>query len=190
MIKRKGINLFHKKRNKDANTLLAENTVRYATFAGIGLFVVFLYFSISTLLIKTSIQSLLNEKQGLLTYLIESKNSETQTAYFLIKKEQLKTFLKDDATFLPYYNVLNNSLTIASNSAKVETMAIDKSRKTSFIFNFADYDMMYNFIRYVESEDFLKYFESLKLNALSLNKSDKNKSYQLTFEGKFKTLTQ
>jgi hypothetical protein len=187
---RKRLNLFNRQERRSIAAILTEKTTLYSTILGVVLFVVFLFLSTTSVFQKTQIQSLKNEKQQLLNFLVENKNSEAETAYFLLKKEQLKTFMKDDAQFLPYYDILRTSLLIASNDATIESMFIDKNKKTQFVINFSEYDSMYRFIKHIESEEFLKYFDTLVLTSFVLNQSNQRlrRGYQLNFEGKFRPL--
>lgn len=183
---KKRINLFGKANGKSINAIVAEKTVRYATFVGICFFAVFLILSIMNIIQKSKIQALQEEQVKYLTFIKENKNSETDTAYFLLKKEQLKKFMKDDAQFLPYYTIIQDSLNTSSNAATIQKMLIDKTKKTEFNISFNDYDAMNVFIKYIESDKFLKNFESLTLENFSLNKS--GKGYEIDFTGKFKEL--
>jgi hypothetical protein len=191
MIRRKRVNLFSRNPGKYLASAISDKAVMYATVAGSVLFVAFLILSGLVFYQKTRMNSLLKEKEEHLSYLASNKNSEADTALFIIKKEQLKQFIKDDAQFLPYYNILQNSLALASNAATIQAMTLDKSRDVSFIINFTDYDLMYKYIRYIESQAFLKNFEILTLTTFSLNQSNAalSKGYQLNFEGKFKALS-
>lgn len=191
MTKRKRINLFSKgAQNKFFE--VERKIVLYSTIAGAFLFVVFLVFVILGFTQKSTISNLNTEKEDMLRYLVENKNSETETAYFLLKKDQLKTFLKDDAQFLPYYNILRDAIKEASDQARVKSMLIDKDKKTNFVINFMDYDVLYSYLKYVESDDFLKHFEKLTLTSFSLDRTEdkKEKGYELNFEGVFKTKTE
>lgn len=188
---RKRINLFSKTAGKNKTVIVAQKTVFYATRIGILLFVVFLALSGFTIYQKMKIQSLLSKKQELLNFVVQNKNSEIETTYFLLKRDQLKKFLKDDAEFLPYYTILRNSFnTSSTESANIESMIIDKSKKTQFTIRFNDYNAMYAFIKYIESDTFLKYFETLTLTNFTLGNggAGQSKGYELNFEGKFKPL--
>lgn len=191
MTQRKRINLFSK--GNQHKFLEAERKiVLYSTVAGVAMFVVFLVFVTLGFMQKNTIAHLNTQKEEMLRYLVENKNSETETAYFLLKKDQLKTFLKDDAQFLPYYNILQDSIKEASDEGRVQAMVIDKDKKTKFVINFTDYDALYSYLKYVESDDFLRHFETLKLSSFSLDQAEgaQLKGYELKFEGVFKIKTE
>src|SRR5690242_15725006 len=102
---RKRLNLFGRTQQKSLAAALNEKTVLYTTIIGIVLFVIFLVISVLNIMQKSHIQSLLNDKQKSLNFLTENKTNEAETTYFIQKKDQLNTFLKDDANFLPYYTI-------------------------------------------------------------------------------------
>lgn len=191
MTKRKRINLFSKGVQHKFFEV-ERKIVLYSTVTGAFLFVVFLIFIILGFTQKDTLSKLNNEKEEMLRYMVENKNSETETAYFLLKKDQLKKFLKDDAQFLPYYNILSDSIREASDQAHVQSMLIDKDKKTNFVINFTEYNALYSYLKYVESDDFLRHFEKLTLTSFSLDQTEDeaNKEYELNFEGVFKIKTE
>ncbi len=188
MTQQKRLNLFNKTTNRNVTSIIADKTIFYSTIVGAILFVAFIVLIVLTITTNSRVSTATQEQKQLVEYLSQNKTAEAQTTYFLQKKDQLKTFLKDDAAFLPYYTILKNSLPPATSSATIQTMKIDKSKKTEFLITFINYDDMYRYIHYVESEDFLRNFESLKLTTFSLNQLGGVKGYQLHFEGKFMNL--
>ncbi|QQG43921.1 MAG: hypothetical protein HYW86_03565 [Candidatus Roizmanbacteria bacterium] len=190
MIKKKRINLFSKTSRKSFSLFFTDKVVLYATISGIMLFIIFVSLNFINFTQKNKIQSLLQEKQKYLKFFIDNQNEDAETKFFLLKKDQLNKFLKDDARFLPYYNVLNESIGIASSTAKIEALSIDKKKNTAFTLSFEDYDAMYNFIKYIESETFTKNFDELTLKSFFLTQlpSSNTNGYKLSFEGLFKNL--
>ncbi len=190
MIQKKRINLFAKTTRSPVSFFLTEKAILYASSVGILLFIVFLIFIVLSIAQKNRINGLLNQKQGLLNYIVENKNNEVETTYFLLKKEQLKKFLKEDAEFLPYYKILDNSIKSSSNAAVVQSLTIDKNKQTQFSIQFLNYESMYNFFKFIESDIFLKNFEMLELTAFSLSaQKESTKGYMLNFQGKFRILS-
>lgn len=192
MIKKRRVNLFSKQKQIKLEVLLKEKLVYFSTIIGAILFIVIIILKFADISEKKKFQELTNEKQQLFQFIIDNKDNEASNAYFLIKKGQLKKFLNDDARFLPYYKVLNDSIFQATASASVQSIVIDKTRGTEFMINFPDYTSMYKFVKYVESDEFLKNFQTLTLRSFSLNTGSANtfKGYQLSFEGQFETLSE
>jgi len=89
-------------------------------------------------------------------------------------------------------------LNTSTDSATLDSIEIDKTRSTSFVIKFKDYETMISFLKYVESEEFLKNFDELSMASLSLNRDVvvvstaryANKNFQLQFKGKFKELNE
>jgi len=183
------INLFKRKPQLDYFSVNAPKFKKYITIFGILLFVIFLYLVSQIYLLNIAQRDLLKKKETYLVYLLEEKTIEASIRYFKSKQAQVDTFLKEDAHFLPYYAVLKNSLGETSNKAMLETIDIDKDRKTKFIVRFNNTDDMLLFLRYIESEDFLKNFVSLSLQNFSLNQQlKKGSNYQLELQGVFKEI--
>jgi hypothetical protein len=183
------INLFKRKPQKDYISLNAERFKTYLTAAGIILFILFLVIITQVLQLNTQQQDLLQKKAMYLKYLLDEKDVEANMRYFKSKQTQVNTFLKDDANFLPYYQVLKESLEKTSNKAILDTIDIDKDRNTRFVVKFDNSDEMLLFLRYIEAEDFLKNFTSLSLQSFNLNQlQSKGSKYQLELRGVFKEL--
>jgi hypothetical protein len=130
------------------------------------------------------------QKKGLLQSLIENKDIEAKINYFAAKDDQLKLYLKDDAEFLPYYNLLKDILAFSSESPILESMTLDKNKSTEFVVRFVQYAPAYEFLKFIESDSFLTHFTELRLNNFSLTQDSTNseQGYQLRFRGKFKII--
>ena len=183
------INLFKRKPKQDYISVNAPRFKKYLTGAGLLLFIIFVFIIVQVLKQNTTQQELLNKKETYLKYLLEGKDVEANMRYFKSKQTQVNTFLKEDAQFLPYYQVLKTSLEETSNKAILDTIDIDKSRNTRFVVKFNNSDEMLAFLRYIESENFLKNFLSLSLQSFTLNQQQvKEGKYQLELQGIFKEL--
>jgi hypothetical protein len=183
------INLFKRKPKQDYISVNAPIFKKYLTGAGIILFLFFIFLITQVLQLNTIHQDLLKKKETYLKYLLDEKDIEANMRYFKSKQTQVNTFLKEDAQFLPYYEVLKKSLEETSNNAILDTIDIDKTRNTRFIVKFNNSDDMLSFLRYIESEDFLKNFMSLSLQSFNLNQQQsKGNRYQLELKGIFKEL--
>lgn len=184
------INLFKRKPQQDYIVVHAPKFKKYLTGAGIVLFIFFLYLISQVLQLNSKQQDLLKKKEIYLKYLLNEKDTEANMQYFNGKQIQVDTFLKDDAHFLPYYEVLKKSLEETSSNVILDTIDIDKLRNTRFIVKFKNSDEMLIFLRYIESEEFLKNFISLTLQSFNLDKQQtKGNRYQLELQGVFKELT-
>ena len=95
----------------------------------------------------------------------------------------MKTFLKDDAYSVTYFEILSDSIRNSSESAKLTSLEVDKTRNTSFTITFSLFEKMMDFLKFAESEVFLNNFESISLKNLEILEGNKN--YELSFTGKF-----
>jgi len=185
------INLFKQKPQLDFISINASKFKTYLTGAGVFVFVLFLFLMNQVFILNTQQQDLIKKKETYLKYLLEEKDSEASMRYFKSKQTQLNKFLKDDANFHPYYEVLLNSIGETSTNAELSTIDIDKNRATRFVVKFTNDDEMMTFLKNIESESFLKNFISLSLQNFSLNKQTSMESrYELELRGVFKELAQ
>ncbi len=183
------INLFKRKPQQDFISVNAPRFKSYLTGGGLILFVIFLYLVSQLMKLNSNQEALLKKKETYLKYLLDEKDIEANMRYFKSKQTQVNTFLKDDAHFLPYYEVLKNSLEETKDRAILETIDIDKDRNTRFIVRFNNSEDMLLFLRYIEAEEFLKNFVSLSLQSFNLNQQQaKNTRFQLELRGVFKEL--
>lgn len=182
------INLFKRKPKQDYISVNAPRIKKYLSILGIILFVFFLFLIVEVIRLNNVQQDLIKKKETYLKYLLDEKDTEANIRYFKSKQTQLNTFLKDDANFLPYYEVLKKSLDEPGNNVILDTIEIDKTRKTRFIVKFKNSDEMLSFLRYIEAEDFLKNFVSLTIQSFTLNQQSKASKYQLELQGVFKEL--
>lgn len=183
------INLFKRKPQKDYISANAPKFKRYLSVLGLVLFLIFLFLISQVLRLNNTQQDLLKKKETYLKYLLDEKDTEANMRYFKSKQTQVNTFIKEDANFLPYYQVLKKSLEKTGDNVILDTIDIDKSRSTRFIVRFSNSDEMLYFLRYIEAEDFLKNFVSLSLQSFSLNQQSKTSKYKLELQGVFKELT-
>ena len=194
---KKRINLLRKKKHFSRFVSIAHNIKQYGTLFGIVFFVLFVFVVFQTIVLHNESGDLIKKKQLYLSLLAEQKDIEANTRFFKGKLTQMGKFEADDARFVPYYNVLLNAIGSSSQSAVLDTVDIDKNRKTSFVVKFKDYEGMISFLKYVESDLFLKNFDELSMASLNLSReiastnrvnTQLNKSYQLQFQGKFKLI--
>lgn len=159
---------------------------------------VFLFFS---LLIIPLMLLILNNKKTQLNQLIEERNKlkeklnkkkEVEIAYqiFSHKFGQLKEILSFDVNFFPNYQLINDSLKNATTGAFLDSIEIDKNKKTNFIVSFQNIDELINFLNYIEEKKYLSNFSQLTLKSFTLDQSSFGsqaiKKYQLNFSGQFK----
>ncbi len=183
------INLFKRKPKLDYISANGPKFKRYLTVAGIFLFVLFLFLISQSLGLNAQQQNLLKSKETYLRYLLTEKDIEANMRYFKSKQTQVNTFLKDDAQFLPYYQVLKQSLAGMNDESILEVIDIDKDRKTRFVVKFSKGEEMLAFLKYIEGEDFLKNFVTLSLQNFNLNQQQaRGNSYQLELQGVFKEI--
>jgi len=183
------INLFRRKPQQDYISVHASQIKRTLTTAGVVLFLLFIFLITQVLRLDSQQQELLKKKETYLKYLMDEKEAEVNVRYFKSKQTQMNAFLKNDANFLPYYSVLKKSLDEGVAKPILDTIDIDKDRKTTFIVRFSSYAEMDLFLKYIESEDFLKNFSSLSLQSFSINKQTvTGNRFELELKGVFKEL--
>ena len=156
----------------------------FVYFLGMSVIIFILYiFSIKRRLnIENS--HLVKEKMEVNKYLQSSRSLQNDITYLSYKKGRIKSILKSDAHFYPYYKLLTETLKKATASASLSNLKIDSKRNTVFSVIFKSYEDMYNFLTFAESSTFLDNFSRLYLNNF-LASSKKNMEYKLTFSGQF-----
>ena len=126
------------------------------------------------------------QKKTYLQLLSERKGDEAKINYIQKKYLDLKTFLKDDASSAPYYQLLSSAIKDSSESASLKSFEVNKDRMTSFTISFSAFKELMNFLKFVESQTFIKNFENISLkNFVVLGEKEKKESYELSFSGKF-----
>ncbi len=134
------------------------------------------------------------QKKTYLQLLTERRADEAKINYIQKKYLDLKTFLKDDASSAPYYELLSNAikdsstlLTInSSESASLKSFEVNKNRITSFTIIFSDFNKLMDFLKFAESQTFINNFENISLkNFVVVGDKEKKESYELSFSGKF-----
>ncbi len=138
------------------------------------------------------INNLLGQKSALIEIINRQKENEAKLIFIQKKYQALKDFMKDDANFLPYYNLLNSALSLSTGSAMLEKVQIDKGRNVVFDISFTNIGELTNFLSFIESESFLKQFETLSLKNYSAfnEEASQTESYKLSFEGRFVPLNE
>mgnify|MGYP001567028367 CR=1 FL=1 len=126
------------------------------------------------------------QKKTYLQLLSERKGDEAKINYIQKKYLDLKTFLKDDASSAPYYQLLSSAIKDSSESASLKSFEVNKDRMTSFTISFSAFKELMNFLKFAESQTFIKNFENISLkNFVVLGEKEKKESYELSFSGKF-----
>lgn len=130
-------------------------------------------------------QSLNDRKKTFLTSISLQKEDEAKLIYISKKMDAYEQFIKEDAQFLPYFTLLNNTLKTSSPSGSLSSFVIDKNRDVTFVLAFNGLEEMLQSFQFVESEQFLKNFEELLLTQFLSQKQNTTQKYELSFEGKF-----
>jgi len=148
--------------------------------------VIFIFFYITLRNRFNTFEKMSLQKKTYLQLLTERRGDEAKINYIEKKYSELRKFLKDDASSVTYFEILSDSLKNSSESAKLKSFEVDKSRNTTFIIGFSVFEKMMSFLKFAESEEFLNNFESLSLKNLIIEGSNKqNENYELSFVGKF-----
>ena len=125
------------------------------------------------------------QKKAHIQLLAEKKDDKAKVNYIQKKYLDLKTFLKDDSSSAPYYQLLSDAIKDSSKSATLKSFEVDKDRKTSFTIAFSAFNELMSFLKFAESKTFIKNFENISLKNFVLGEKEKNGSYELSFNGKF-----
>ena len=140
----------------------------------------YFYFSIKN---KFNVYEKMNlEKKNYLQLLTERRKDEAKINYIGKKYSDLKNFLKNDAASVAYFELLSNAINNSSESAKLKSFVVDKTRNTSFEITFSLFEKMMDFLKFAESEIFLNNFENISLKNLIIAGSQ---NYELSFTGQF-----
>lgn len=185
---KKRINLFSVKYERLKRERRHRKIRMLATGIGIIFFIVFVFIGYLQFRQQKQVQSLNQEKQKYLNFLLENKNDEAKLRVFKAKQASLNRFLKDDANFLPYYQILKDAVYSSTQAAEVDSIVIDKNRSTEFEISFGSHPEMISFLNYIETEEFLDNFSDLVLTSFNLIEDEKQgmkRSYKLVFKGKF-----
>lgn len=194
---KKRLNLLSSKKHFDWFGVYAAYIKRVGTIAGVIAFILFAVIIVKTISVQKDAADFMKKKQLYLSLLADQKDAEANTRFFKGKLTQLNKYELDDARFVPYYTVLLAAIKSSTQSAVLDTVNIDKTRATTFLVKFKDYEGMILFLKYVESPDFLNNFEELSMASLNLSRIQSStsnsqgatsKSYQLQFTGKFKPI--
>ena len=148
---------------------------------------VFIFFFMKLIFQMQRVQTLTNQKKALLDSIQGKENSEAKILYIQNKYRSIKKDLTEDANSLPYYNLLNSTLSTSTESAALKSFAIDKNRDFTFTVAFQNFSSLLNFFKFIESDNFLKNFEKISLKSFSSGeeKSNEKSNYQLSFSGRF-----
>ncbi len=150
------------------------------------LFIIFISFYL-VLKNKFSLYENMNlQKKTHLQLLSERRGDEAKINYIQKKYLDLKTFLKDDASSTPYYQLLSDAIKDSSQSASLKSFEVNKDRMASFTISFSAFKELMDFLKFAESQAFIKNFENISLkNFVVLGEKEKKESYELSFSGKF-----
>lgn len=127
----------------------------------------------------------LENQQKLLLLGSQTQKSDEAKLLLLSKKmSYYREFMKDDAQFVPYYNLLLEALQTSSQSGTLSEFSINKLHVVNFSISYGSFEEMTQSFAFIESERFLRNFKTLSMaNFFGLN-SDRAK-YELTFKGIF-----
>ena len=132
----------------------------------------------------------LNDSKRLILSQLESRKEDEVKLIKLSKKlNSYREFIKDDARFIPYYELLLATLQQSCQSATLKEFNIDKSREMNFKLRFSNFDEMVKTFEFIESPDFTKNFNRLDMKDF-VGKGDSSdaSTYELSFEGSFKPI--
>jgi hypothetical protein len=125
-----------------------------------------------------------NQKRLLLLSSQQQKDQEAKLLLLSKKLGYYNEFIKDDAQFVPYYNLLLEALQTSSQSGTLSQFNINKNHEVEFTIRFNTFDEMTTSFAFIESERFLKNFKTLSMANFFGLTSDQSK-YELSFKGVF-----
>lgn len=150
------------------------------------LFIVFIFFYLTIRKKFNSFEQMNLQKKTYLQLLTDRRPDEAKINYIQKKYIDLKTFLKDDASSTPYYQLLSDAIKNSSQTASLKSFEVNKDREASFTVIFSNFEKLMDFLKFAESKEFINNFESISLkNFVVIGNEDKNESYELSFSGKF-----
>lgn len=157
-----------------------------ATILTVILFIIFVSFYL-ILRVKFSLFESINlQKKTFLQQLAERRVDEAKISYIQKKYSDLKSFLKDDASSTPYYQLLSDAIKNSSESAGLKSFEVNKDRETSFTISFSAFVDLMDFLKFAESTAFIKNFENISLKSfVILGNKENDNSYELSFNGTF-----
>jgi len=181
---KKGINLIIKQKKY----LHYENFFKTLRKLLLILVVIFFVISIPSFLLiiqsNKKLDALYLEKKNLLEYLTANKKVEAEFVYLKNKQTQITKIINEDVNFLPYCNLLTDSLKQASPSPTLDAIIITKDRTINFTLRFDDPNSIISFLKFAESEIFLNNFSQLYISQFNLESKKGNQAYQLLLIGK------
>ncbi len=150
------------------------------------LFIIFIFFYLTIRKKFNTFEQMNLQKKTYLQLLTERRPDEAKINYIQKKYLDLKTFLKDDASSTPYYQLLSDALKNSSQTASLKSFEVNKDREASFTVIFSNFEKLMDFLKFAESKEFINNFENISLkNFVVIGNEEKNESYELSFSGKF-----
>ena len=181
---KKRINLFSKKKQQDPIPTMAIAMRNYGLlFTSITIVLVIIaggvyYFQLQKL------QKLEQEKAQIQQFISADSQVQGNIVFFVNKKEQLRTFLKDDSNFEEYYNFLLKELSDSGSGARLISMDLDTAGVVSFTVRLTRFEDTQSLLRLFESQPFLSRFEFLRMQSFKVGPGD-TAEFELQFGGKF-----
>ena len=180
---KKGINLISKQKKYLRYEAFFRN-IRRTLLIVSSIFLIFLVSVFFTLAVKNKeLERVMQEKKRILDFLNTNKEVEAEFVYFRNKHQRLEAILSEDVNFLPYYNLITDSLKSASPEPILEKILITKDRAINFTLNFDNTDSIVLFLKFAESDPFLKNFSQLLISQFNLQSEKAGQNYQLNLVG-------
>ena len=185
-MKKNQINLLVNREDYQKYENVFERVKLSAFILTLGLFILLIFFYI-TLKSKFNKYEQMNlQKKTYLQLLTERRSDEAKINYIQKKYLDLKTFLKDDASSTPYYQLLSDAIKNSSQAASLKSFEVNKNREASFTISFSEFAKLMEFLKFAESQEFIINFENISLkNFVMVGNKEKEESYELSFAGKF-----
>ncbi len=187
-IRRHSINLI---KNNESVYKLQQNfrLFRLGSYVYIGIFCLVTIGVFSVFVQKNSdLDRLLITKAQLLNQLQSTQSNEARLILLSKKLNNYNQFSKDDARFIPYYNLLLQVLKTSSQSARLAQFRVDKKRNAQFAFAFTNEQQLSESFTFIESNEFLDKFAELRLKNFSDTSTGGSSRFELSFDAVFKEM--
>lgn len=154
------------------------------TVISLSTLILLLFFLFFLFLFNSETKSLMTKKEALLEEIKDNALIDKKIELFTQYANEINILKQSDVNFLPYYKILIDSLSSATESAQLSSITVDNKRNVAMKLNFISYDSLMSFTNVLQSQEFLNKFQSLNLESFSLLNGDMI-NYSLIVKGTF-----
>lgn len=182
------INLFSKKKQQQPIPTFAYTIRSYGILVMCICFVLSIVSGIAYYVQYQKLMEMNDVVSGLEQQMAANDQIQGNIVFFINKKEQLKSFLKDDAQFSKYYNLLQDTLKKANTDAVISSVDLSVGKNVAFVIRFTDFENSEKLLNFIETPEFLDNFQSLTLQSFTVTRAavGTENVFQLQLNGQFK----